>query len=41
MKDLGVDHVKVSECVVSTDGDVNRDYFTNIVRSVKEQIARG
>jgi len=40
MKDLGVDHVKVSECVISTDGDVNKEYFTHILREVKGQIAK-
>jgi len=41
MKQLGVDHVKVSGAVVSTQPDENAEYLRPFYDSVKEQIARG
>jgi len=40
MKDLGINHVKVSECVISTKGEENIDYYKNIGHIVKDQIHR-
>lgn len=39
-KDMGVDHVKVSEAVVSTIPDTNRRYVDSFYESVKEQLRR-
>jgi len=40
MKNLGVNHVKVSECVVSTKGEENVRYFSSMIKPVREQMAR-
>lgn len=40
MKDAGANHVKVSECVVSTVGKENNDYHQPHFASVKAQIKR-
>lgn len=41
MRGLGVDHVKVSGVVVSTEPEQNAEYLKPFYESVKEQIARG
>ena len=41
MKALGVDHVKISDCVISTKINENRKYFAPISRMVKSQIDKG
>lgn len=38
MKDLGINHVKVNECVVSTDGAINKNYYKDIEADVREQL---
>ena len=38
MKDLGADHVKISECIVSTSLEENRKYTAPILPAVREQI---
>ena len=40
MKDRGVDHVKVSECVVSIDGRRNNQYHADYFDTVKTQIEK-
>jgi MoaA/NifB/PqqE/SkfB family radical SAM enzyme len=39
-RNLGVNHVKVSECVVSTKGEDNNRYQAPFLNSVKEQIIK-
>lgn len=41
MKELGADHVKISEAVVSVEQDKNLEYVAHFRESVKEQIAKG
>jgi len=40
-KELGVDHVKVSESIVSTKREENKKYHSPFSNSVKKQIAKG
>ena len=40
MKDLGANHVKISECVVSTEGAENNIYHDHYFNQVKEQIGK-
>lgn len=40
MKKLGVNHVKVSESVMSVDTEENRKYHFSIIKSVKSQIKK-
>lgn len=40
MKGLGVNHVKISECVVSTEEKVNKKYLSSVSDSVREQITQ-
>lgn len=40
MKDVGVDHVKLSGCVVSTDGRKNNEYHAVFKDEVRSQITR-
>lgn len=41
MKKLGVNHVKVSEAVISKDRAENKSYYLGILNSVKKQIRKG
>ena len=41
MKKLGVDHVKISESVISTKKEENKEYHFPFLNSVKKQIAKG
>ncbi len=40
LKDIGVDSVKVSPCIMSNDGKENNDYHRQIFDSVKDQVVR-
>ena len=41
MKELGADHVKISEAVVSVKQEINQEYVALFRDSVNEQIAKG
>ncbi len=41
MKKIGVDHVKISEAIVSTEKEKNKNYYFSFLDSVKKQISRG
>ncbi|MCF7916158.1 MAG: radical SAM protein [Candidatus Omnitrophica bacterium] len=41
MKGLGVNHVKISEAIVSTGKETNKKYYSSLLKSVKAQIAKG
>ncbi len=40
MRDKGVDHVKISECIVSTGGDANNAYHQDYFDMLKQEISR-
>lgn len=40
MRDKGANHVKISECIVSTNGDENNNYHQDYFNQIKEEIAR-
>jgi len=40
MKKLGVNHVKVSESVISQDREKNREYYLPILNAIKQQIKK-
>ena len=40
IKDVGVNSVKISPCVVDNDGTVNNEYHQSIFNNVKQQVTR-